>query len=157
MKSIAEAYGKDAANIMRDLSMYKVLKKEQVLGLYPGREKVIEKVLQYLTKQRRIWTIDYYYCASPEAIDSIDTSLISAVWVLPDLVMLAALLILAGRLLPVRGKPLPEWASAAAMFGIASMLSPTAFGLAIWSEKIIPIIGAGMAAVIPAAAMTKKR
>lgn len=86
MKSIAEAYGKDAANIMRDLSMYKVLKKEQVLGLYPGREKVIEKVLLYLTKQRRIWKIDDYYCASPEAIDSIDTSLISAVWVLLDFI-----------------------------------------------------------------------
>ena len=88
------------------------------------------------------------------AIERIE-ALISAVWVLPDLMMLAALLILARRLLPVHGKPLPAWAPAAVIFGVAAMLSPTAFGLAIWSEKIIPIIGAGMAAVIPAAALVK--
>ena len=89
------------------------------------------------------------------AIERIE-ALISAVWVLPDLMMLAALLILARRLLPVRGKPLPAWMPAAAVFGIASILSPTAFGLAVWSEKIIPIAGAGMAAVIPAAALFRK-
>ena len=89
------------------------------------------------------------------AIERIE-ALISAVWVLPDLMMLAALLILARRLLPVRGKPLPAWMPAAAVFGIASILSPTAFGLAVWSEKIIPIAGAWMAAVIPAAALFRK-
>ena len=89
------------------------------------------------------------------AIERIE-ALISAVWVLPDLMMLAALLILAGRLLPVRGKPLPAWASAAAVLGVAALLSPSAFGLAIWSERIIPIMGAGMAIVIPAAAIIQK-
>ena len=89
------------------------------------------------------------------AIERIE-ALISAVWVLPDLMMLAALLILARRLLLLRGKPLPVWVSAAAVFGIAAILSPTAFGLAVWSEKIIPITGAGMAAVIPAAALFRK-
>ena len=89
------------------------------------------------------------------AIERIE-ALISAVWVLPDLMMLAALLILAGRLLSVRGKPLPAWTFAAAVFGVAALLSPTAFGLAIWSEKIIPIMGAGMAVVIPAAALFRK-
>lgn len=83
-------------------------------------------------------------------------ALISAVWVLPDLALLAALLILARRLLPVRGRQLPAWAFAAAVFGIAAILSPTAFGLAIWSEKIVPLAGAGIAAGIPAAVMTKK-
>jgi hypothetical protein len=90
------------------------------------------------------------------AIERIE-ALISAVWVLPDLAMLAALLMLARRLLPVRKKPLPAWTFAAAALVIAAVLSPTAFGLAVWSVRIIPIIGAGMAAVIPAAAMTKKR
>ena len=79
------------------------------------------------------------------AIERIE-ALISAVWVLPDLALLAALLILARQLLPVRGRPLPPWALAAAAFGAAALLSPTAFGLAVWSETIIPITGAGIAA-----------
>ena len=83
------------------------------------------------------------------AIERVE-ALISAVWVLPDLTLLAALLILARRLLPVRRKPLPAWMLAAAAFGLAASLSPTAFGLAVWSEKIIPITGAGTAIVIPA-------
>ena len=77
-------------------------------------------------------------------------------WVLPDLALLAALLILARQLLPVRGSPLPPWALAAAAFFLAALLSPTAFGLAVWSETIIPIAGAGMALIVPAAAMIKR-
>ena len=86
MKSFAENYGKDAASVMRDLSMYKVLKKEQLLGLYPGRQNVIEKVLLYLVKQRRIWKVGDYLCATPDALDSIDPSMVSAVWVLLDFI-----------------------------------------------------------------------
>ena len=86
MKSFADNYGKDAASILRDLSMYKVLKKEQLLGLYPGRQKVIEKVLLYLLKQRRIWKVGDYLCATPDALDSIDPSMVSAVWVLLDFI-----------------------------------------------------------------------
>lgn len=88
------------------------------------------------------------------AIERVE-ALISAVWVLPDLTLLAALLILARRLLPVRQKPLPAWMLAAAAFGLAASLSPTAFGLAVWSEKIIPIAGAGIAMMAPAAALLK--
>ena len=83
-------------------------------------------------------------------------ALISAVWVLPDLALLAALLILARRLLAARGRPLPPWLLAAAAFGIAAVLSPTAFGLAVWSERIVPIMGAGIAFIIPAAALLHK-
>ena len=60
-----------------------------------------------------------------------------------------ALLILARRLLPVRQKPLPTWVFATAAFAIAAILSPTAFGLAVWSEKIVPIAGAGIAVSVP--------
>lgn len=88
------------------------------------------------------------------AIERIE-ALISAVWVLPDLALLAALLILARQLLPVRGRPLPPWALAAAAFGAAALLSPTAFGLAVWSETIIPITGAGIAVIVPAVALMR--
>lgn len=83
-------------------------------------------------------------------------ALVTAVWVLPDFVMLSALMILARRLLPVRGRSLPPWVLAAAAFGVAIILSPTAFALAVWSETIIPITGAIVALAVPAAAMTKK-
>ena len=83
-------------------------------------------------------------------------ALISAVWVLPDLALLAALLILARRLLPIRGKPLPPWLLAAAAFSLAAILSTTAFGLKRWSETIIPFAGAGIAVTVPAAMLTKK-
>ena len=72
------------------------------------------------------------------------------------LALLAALLILARRLLAARGRPLPPWLLAAAAFGIAAVLSPTAFGLAVWSERIVPIMGAGIAFIIPAAALLHK-
>ncbi len=84
-------------------------------------------------------------------------ALIAAIWVLPDLALMAALLILARRLLPVRGRPLPAWVLAAAAFGIASILSPTAFGLAVWSETLVPITGAVIAVLTPAAALLRHR
>ena len=49
----------------------------------------------------------------------------------------------------------PADGPAAAAFFLAALLSPTAFGLAVWSETIIPIAGAGMAVVIPAAALMR--
>ena len=50
----------------------------------------------------------------------------------------------------------PAVGYAAAAFFLAALLSPTAFGLAVWSETIIPIAGAGMALIVPAAAMIKR-
>lgn len=90
------------------------------------------------------------------AIERVE-ALISAVWVLPDLTMLAALLILARRLLPVRGRPLPAWVLAAAAFSAAAILSPTAFGLADWSEALVPIAGAVIAVLTPAAVLLRRR
>ncbi len=90
------------------------------------------------------------------AIERVE-ALISAVWVLPDLTMLAALMILARRLLPVRGRPLPAWVLAAAAFSAAALLSPTAFGLAVWSEALVPIAGAVIAVLTPAAVLLRRR
>ena len=45
---------------------------------------------------------------------------------------------------------------ATAAFAIAAILSPTAFGLAVWSEKIVPIAGAAVAVSISAAVLLQK-
>lgn len=86
MKTFSENYNVEAASILRDLSMYKVLTKEQVMRLYPGKERKVEKLLKYLKKQYRVWEIDGFYCTSPDATKEIDHSLLSAVWVLIDFI-----------------------------------------------------------------------
>ena len=66
--------------------MYKVLTKDQILALYPGQERKIEKLLPLLIKQYRIWKVDGYYCSSPDAVKNMDRSLLLAVWVLIDFI-----------------------------------------------------------------------
>ena len=86
MKTRAEIYGQEASDLLRDLSMYKVLTKKQVLALYPGKRKVIENLLNYLIDHRRIWQVGDFYCSAPENTDNIDRSLLAAVWVLVDFI-----------------------------------------------------------------------
>lgn len=86
MKTFAENYDVEAAGILRDLSMYKVLTKEQLMRLYPGKERKIEKLLPYLRKQCRVWKVDNFYCTSPEMVNDIDYSMFLAVWVLIDFI-----------------------------------------------------------------------
>ena len=86
MKTRAELYGQEAASLLRDITMYRVLEKEQLLRLYPGKRDKIENLLSYLTKQGRIWLGDGLYCASPECAAQVDRGLLSAVWVLTDFI-----------------------------------------------------------------------
>lgn len=86
MKTRAELYGQEAASLLRDITMYRVLEKEQLLRLYPGKRDKIENLLSYLTKQGRIWLVDGLYCASPECVAQVDRGLLSAVWVLTDFI-----------------------------------------------------------------------
>lgn len=84
MKTRAQLYGMEATSLLRDVSMYQCLMKEQVYGLYPGKHAVIKNLLSYLLKQGRISQVGDYYCASPECAEEIDRSLIAALWVLVD-------------------------------------------------------------------------
>ena len=86
MEIFSDNYKVEAASILRDLSMYKVLTREQLMRLYPGKERKVEKLLPYLKKQYRIWEIDGFYCTSPDAAKEIDRGLFSAVWVLIDFI-----------------------------------------------------------------------
>ncbi len=76
-------------------------------------------------------------------------ALISAVWVLPDLVMLSALLLVGRETLSPRGKPLPVWLPGGIVGALSALISPTAFGLRLWSETIIPIANAVVVLAVP--------
>lgn len=86
MKTREQIYGQEAASLLRDISMYKVLREGQLLRLYPGKREKIKHLLNYLMKQERIHQIGNVYCASPDCADSVDRGLLAAVWVLVDFI-----------------------------------------------------------------------
>lgn len=67
MKTRKELYGKDASAILRDITTYHCIKKEQIIRLHPGvKSEVVEKLLYHLQNNRRI----YYDNKSDIAYDS---------------------------------------------------------------------------------------
>jgi hypothetical protein len=86
MKTRDQIYGQEAASILRDISMYRSLREDQLLRLYPGKEAVVKNLLDYLLRQGRIFRSDELYRASPEQTGPIDQGLLAAVWVLVDFI-----------------------------------------------------------------------
>lgn len=86
MKMRNKTYIQEAASLLRDISMYKALREEQLFRLYPGKREKVRIVLDYLIKQGRIHHIGTVYCADPSCADSLDRGLLSAVWVLVDFI-----------------------------------------------------------------------
>ena len=88
MKTRQQIYGQEAAGILRDVSMYRVLAREQLLRLYPGKRDKVEKLLTHLVRQGRIFhdKAADLYCASEDSAESIDRGLLAAVWVLVDFI-----------------------------------------------------------------------
>lgn len=86
MKTRAQIYSQEAASLLRDISMYRVLREEQLLRLYPGKQAQIKNLLAFLTRQGRIYHHEGLYCASPECLTAIDQGLLAAVWVLVDFI-----------------------------------------------------------------------
>lgn len=90
MKTREQIYRQEAAAILRDVSMYRVLTEEQLLRLHPGRDakerEKIKGLLAYLVKQQRIWLSEdeSLYLAAPDALEDMDLALFAAVWVLSD-------------------------------------------------------------------------
>lgn len=86
MKAKDQSYSQEAASLLRDISMYRALRKEQLLRLYPGKEQRVRILLDYLIKQGRIHHIGTVYCADPSCADGVDWGLLAAVWVLVDFI-----------------------------------------------------------------------
>lgn len=47
MKTRAQIYSQEAAGILRDISMYRILREGQLLRLYPGKEAAVRNLLAY--------------------------------------------------------------------------------------------------------------
>lgn len=87
MKTRAQIYERDAAALLRDISMYRVLREGQLLRLHLGRAEKIRNLLAYLVRQNRVWQVgDDYYCAAQDSMDDMDCWLLAAVWVLTDFI-----------------------------------------------------------------------
>lgn len=86
MKTRSDLYGREAASLLRDITMYRALTGEQLLRLYPGKQKIIEKLLPYLVKQGRVHQVNGLYCAAPECAEKVDRGLLAAIWVLVDFI-----------------------------------------------------------------------
>lgn len=86
MKTRDQIYAQEATSLLRDITMYQVLKKKQIIAMYPGKEKKVENLLAYLVKQGRIYRNGEYYLAQPDGGKNIDHGLMAAVWVLIDFI-----------------------------------------------------------------------
>lgn len=86
MKMREQIYGQEAASILRDVSMYRTLKEEQLLRLYPGKQEKIKNLLDYLLRQGRICRCGDLYCPDPGEADKVDAGLLASVWVLIDFI-----------------------------------------------------------------------
>jgi len=86
MKTREQVYGKEAADILRNITTYHYLRHDQFLRLYPGKEDKIANLLSFFVKQGRIF-IDKktkIYHDGTEA--SADYEMLAAVWVLTDFI-----------------------------------------------------------------------
>ena len=86
MKARGPSFEQEAARLLRDISMYQVLRKEQLLRLYPGKEQTVRMLLAYLVNQNRIVLQKGLYYMATGRPDNIDFGLLDAVWVLVDFI-----------------------------------------------------------------------
>ena len=84
MKTRAQIYEREAAALLRDISMYQVMTEGQLLRLHPGKKDKTRNLLAYLVRQNRVWQVDGCYCAAPNSAEDMDRGLFAAVWVLAD-------------------------------------------------------------------------
>lgn len=86
MKTREQIYRKEAAELLRDITTYHYIRRNQLLRLYPNKEEKIDNLLSYLVRQGRIFyeTNRDLYHDGTEA--SPDKHMIAALWVLIDFI-----------------------------------------------------------------------
>ena len=47
MRNREQIYGQEAAELLRNITVYHCMRRDQLLRLYPGKEGVIENLLRY--------------------------------------------------------------------------------------------------------------
>ena len=86
MKTREQIYRKEAAELLRDLTTYHHIYRNQILRLYPGKESKIENLLSYFTRQSRIFydkDLDMYHDGTEAPPDM---SMLASIWVLIDFI-----------------------------------------------------------------------
>ena len=83
-KTREQLYRQEAESLLRDISTYRSIKREQWKRLYPGKEEKIERILGYLVSQVLIIYSGYKdtYYHNPDIED--DPEMMAALWVLAD-------------------------------------------------------------------------
>lgn len=89
MKTRAEIYGNEAADLLRTVTMYPGLSEQQLLCFHPGKEETAKALLSHLERQGRIFQAEsggYFPAGQPAKLDR---ALVRAVWVLLDFIQRA--------------------------------------------------------------------
>lgn len=84
MKTRADIYKKEAAGLLRTVSLYPGLLTEQLCRTAPGKEQVMENLLAKLQKQGRIEQEGDGWFVYGSSTQDVDVSMRRAVWVLLD-------------------------------------------------------------------------
>ena len=84
MKTRDQIYEKDARSLLRDLSMYRSLTREQIQKLYPEKARILDNLLTYLVYHGRIWREGDRYYATEEDRDHPERSLFASLQVMLD-------------------------------------------------------------------------
>ena len=88
MKTRAEIYGNEAADLLRIVTMYPGLCEHQLLCFHPGKEDTAKALLSHLERQGRIFQTGnggYFLAGQAPKTDHV---LVRAVWVLLDFCLL---------------------------------------------------------------------
>lgn len=84
MKTREEIYGKEAAGLLRDITTYHCIHREQLLKLYPIKESKIDNLLHHLVRQGRIFFNEANGCYYDAEDFETDAEMLAALWVLAD-------------------------------------------------------------------------
>lgn len=84
MKTRAEIYGKEATDLLRIISIYRVVTDSQLQCFYPGKEDKTANLLQHLKRQGRVFYDGVAYYAEPRMKP--DQGMTAALWVLLDFI-----------------------------------------------------------------------
>ncbi len=86
MKTRKQIYHKEAAELLRHITAYHYIRKDQLLRMYPGKEQKIEQLLIFLTKQVRIQYDEARGLYHDDSQIPLDMEMLAALWVLVDFI-----------------------------------------------------------------------
>ena len=86
MKTRAEIYANEAADLLRTVTMYPGLSEQLLLCFHPGKEDIAKALLSHLERQGRIFQADSDGFFLTGQTPKTDRTLVRAVWVLLDFI-----------------------------------------------------------------------